>query len=76
MFIQVSNAAGVIGTEITIYEPIATTFGEECLTQFLKGGKTLGEAVRGARLKMLQEGNPLGLVYIPYAVPGLNVVKA
>jgi hypothetical protein len=76
MFIQVSNAAGVIGTEITIYEPIATTFGEECLTQFLKGGKTLGEAVRGARLKMLQEGNPLGLVYIPYAVPGLKVVKA
>jgi hypothetical protein len=24
-------------------------------------------------LKMLQEGNPLGLVYIPYALPGLHL---
>ena len=75
-FVQTSNAAGVVGTEITIFEPIATTFGEECLKQFLQGGKTLGEAVRGARLKMLQNGNPLGLVYIPYAVPGLKVAPA
>jgi hypothetical protein len=75
-FIQTSNAAGVVGTEITIFEPIAITFAEECLKQFLQGNKTLGEAVRGARLKMLQEGNPLGLVYIPYAVPSLKVVSA
>ena len=75
-FIQTSNAAGVVGTEITIFEPIAVAFAEECLKQFLQGGKTLGEAVRGARLNMLQNGNPLGLVYIPYAVPGLKVVPA
>jgi hypothetical protein len=75
-FVQTANAAGVIGTEITIFEPIATAFAEECLQEFLQGGKTLGEAVRGARLKMLQAGNPLGLVYIPYAVPGLHVVPA
>ena len=75
-FVQSHNAAGVVGTEITIFEPIAVTFAEECLKQFLQNGKTLGEAVRSARLKMLQDGNPLGLVYIPYAVPGLKVVPA
>ena len=75
-FVQAHNAAGVVGTEITIFEPIAVTFAEECLKQFLQGGKTLGEAVRGARLKMLRDGNPLGLVYIPYAVPGLKVAPA
>jgi hypothetical protein len=75
-FIQTANAAGVIGTEITIFEPLAVAFAEECLKQFLQGGKTLGEAMRDTRLKMLQDGNPLGLVYIPYAVPGLKVVAA
>ena len=75
-FIQTSNAAGVVGTEITIFEPLAVAFAEACLQQFLQEGKTLGEAVRDARLDLLQEGNPLGLVYIPYAVPGLKVVPA
>ena len=27
-----------------------------------------------ARLKMLKDGNPLGLVYIPYALPALKIV--
>ena len=33
----------------------------------------LGKAVRGARLALLQQGNPLGLVYIPYAVASLRL---
>lgn len=72
-FVATSNAAGVIGTEITIFEPIAVTFAEECLRRFLVERQTIGEAVRGARLKMLQDGNPLGLVYIPYVLPGLRL---
>lgn len=72
-FVQTSNAAGVIGTEITIFEPIATQFAEECLRRFLFADQTLGEAVRGARLHMLKNGNPLGLVYIPYALPALKL---
>lgn len=72
-FVEVSHAAGVIGTEITIYEPIAVSFAEACLHRFLIKRETIGEAVRGARLKMLQEGNPLGLVYIPYVMAGLKL---
>ncbi len=72
-FVQTSGAAGVIGTEITIFEPIATQFAEECLRRFLFEKQTLGEAVRGARLHMLKNGNPLGLVYIPYALPALKL---
>jgi len=29
--------------------------------------------VRGARLELLKDGNPLGLVYIPYAVASLRL---
>ena len=72
-FVEVSHAAGVIGTEITIYEPIAVAFAEECLLRFLIDRQPIGDAVRGARLKMLKAGNPLGLVYIPYVMAGLKL---
>ncbi|WP_420629739.1 hypothetical protein [Candidatus Leptofilum sp.] len=72
-FVQTSRAAGVIGTEITIFESIATQFAEECLRRFMFEDETLGEAVRGARLHMLKNGNPLGLVYILYALPALKL---
>ena len=48
-------------------------FAEECLRRFLFENQTLGEAVRGARLHLLKQGNPLGLVYIPYALPALKL---
>jgi hypothetical protein len=62
-FIENAKAAGVIGTEITIFEPLASVFGEESLRRFLDS-ETIGHAVRSARLKLLKDGNPLGLVYI------------
>lgn len=70
--VQLSRCAGVIGTEITIYEEMATVFAEEFFRRFL-GGEAVGMAVRNARLKLLEEGNPLGLVYIPYAIAGLSL---
>jgi len=77
-FVQQNGAAGVVGTEITIFEPLATSFAEECLSRFIgaaphKENMPLGKAVRGARLALLQQGNPLGLVYIPYAVASLRL---
>ncbi len=74
-FVEYSHAAGVIGTEITIFEKLATRFAEVCLRRFLVDGEPIGQAVRGARLDLLQEGNPLGLVYIPFVHAGLRVVE-
>ena len=75
-FIKMHNAAGVIGTEITIFEPLARSFAEDCLYRFLVRGKTIGDAVREARLKLLKGGNPLGLVYNIYANASLRLKKA
>ena len=68
-----SRAAGVVGTEITVFEPLARAFAEDCLRRFL-AGDPLGWAVRNARLELLKAGNPLGLVYLPYALPSLQLV--
>jgi hypothetical protein len=73
-FIVNAAAAGVVGTEITIFEPLAGAFAEECLHRFL-GGATLGASIRGARLKLLKNANPLGLVYIPYGMASLRLVR-
>ncbi|MGB9181085.1 MAG: CHAT domain-containing protein [Pyrinomonadaceae bacterium] len=73
-FVASADAAGVIGTEITIFEPLATAFAEDCLRRFL-GGTPIGEAVRTTRLKLLKDGNPLGLVYIPYVMANLRLVQ-
>lgn len=77
-FVQQNGAAGVVGTEITIFEPLAVQFAEECLSRFIGAAPhnesmPLGRAVRGARLELLKQGNPLGLVYIPYAVGTLRL---
>lgn len=74
-FVQTLNGAGVIGTEITIFEPLATTFAEECLRHFL-ADRPIGEAVRLARLRLLQDANPLGLAYIPFVLATLRLVHA
>ncbi|MCA9975045.1 MAG: CHAT domain-containing protein [Anaerolineales bacterium] len=72
-FVESAYAAGVIGTEITIFEPIAVAFAEEFFARFVTQRQPVGEAIRGARLKMLEAANPLGLVYIPYVMPGLKL---
>jgi hypothetical protein len=71
-FITNSNAIGVIGTEITVFEPLAKAFGEECLRHFLKG-KPIAVAVQTARLRLLERKNPLGLAYVPFVVGSLHL---
>lgn len=80
-FVQKAGASGVIGTEITIFEELAVSFAEECLKRFLgsapwEKGMPIGKAVRGARLELLRRGNPLGLVYIPFAMASLRLQDA
>lgn len=71
-FIETAGASGVIGTEITVFEPLATAFAESFLKAF-GSGIELGEAVRIARLALLKQMNPLGLAYIPFAMANLSL---
>lgn len=73
--VENAQASGVIGTEITVFEPLASAFAEECLRRFLDGDP-IGEAIRAARLALLAEGNPLALAYIPFATAGLRLRAA
>jgi hypothetical protein len=73
-FVETCEAAGVIGTEITVFEPLACAFAEECLRAFFVKKLPIGESVRRARLALLEQQNPLGLVYIPFVQTGLKVV--
>lgn len=70
--VENARAAGVIGTEITVFEPLASAFAEECLRRFFDG-EPIGAAVRSARLALLAEGNPLGLAYIPFVTASLRL---
>jgi CHAT domain-containing protein len=75
-FVRESGAAGVIGTDITIFEELAVDFAEPLLRRFLSGNFTIGESVRLARLDLLRTGNPLGLAYIPFVISGLKLVES
>ena len=73
-FVRGAFASGVIGTEITVFESLATPFADEFFTRFLDHDDAVSEAVRRARLRLLAAGNPLGLVYIVYAAPRLQLI--
>jgi hypothetical protein len=72
-FIGTAHASGVIGTEITIFEPLAVAMGEELLKNLL-AGKNVGFALRDARRAILtRDANPLGLVYVAFALATLSL---
>jgi hypothetical protein len=73
-FLQDTHASGVLGTEVTVFEPLACAFAEEVLRRFVRDDVTLGRAVRESRLALLRNGNPLGLAYVPYAPTELQMV--
>ena len=74
-FVENANAAGVIGTEITIFEPLACEFAEHSLKWFLDG-EPIGECVRRARVALLAKHNPLGLVYIPFVLGSTSLTRS
>ncbi len=74
-FVENIGAVGVIGTEITVFEELATAFGTSLL-EYIGTGIEVGEAVRRARLSLLKQGNPLGLVYLPMVQSDARFVAA
>lgn len=72
-FTSQAYASGVVGTEISVFEELACDFAFELLRRFITDDIPLGRAVREARLALLEEGNPLGLVYIPFGSVGLRL---
>jgi hypothetical protein len=77
-FVRIAGAAGVIGTEITIFEPLARNFAEPFLAAFLQGGpeNSVGQLMKRFRLDLLQKLNPLGLVFTPYCYADLHLGQA
>ncbi|MGN6185311.1 MAG: CHAT domain-containing protein [Thermoanaerobaculia bacterium] len=65
-FVDYAGALGVVGPEVSASERLATAFGEVFLESFLRG-KNVSESVRSARLALLKNRNPLGLIYVPFA---------
>jgi hypothetical protein len=70
--VQDRGAAGVIGTEIPVWEALASEFAKLFLGAFLKGTGA-GEALLQARRALLSQSNPLGLVYTLYAAAELSL---
>ena len=75
-FVQEANAVGVVGTELTVFEPLAVTFAEALFESFLVQESTIGTAVRRARIALLRQRNPLGLVYVPFVAAPTRLVHA
>lgn len=64
--IDTRRAGGVLATEISVWEELATEVGTNFLTHFLDG-RGAGEALLLARNVLLARDNPLGLAYTLYA---------
>lgn len=74
-FLQTAHASAVVGTEIAVFEKLATAFAEDCLRRFVSERQPLGRAVRGARLALLEQGIPLGLVYLAFGPSELHLAS-
>ena len=69
-----AQAAGALGTEIPVFEVLASEVARLFLRRFL-GGESAGEALLAVRRDLLARGNPLGLAYTLYAVAELRLVQ-
>jgi hypothetical protein len=60
------GAGGVLGSEVAVWEPLATVFALKFLEAFLSG-TPVGDALLQTRRALFSARNPLGLVYILFA---------
>ncbi len=68
-----AGASGIIGTEVTVFEPLAVEFGQGLIQAFLNG-EPIGKAIQKLRWQLLLKRNVLGLVYTPYCYADLKLV--
>jgi len=73
VFVGGGNAAGVIGTEVKVAQPLAMEFADIFFDQLLSPGATVATAIRHARLGFLAKGNIFGLNYTPYCWADLTI---
>jgi hypothetical protein len=71
-FVSRAGAAGVIGTEITIDQGVASWAMELFLTA-LSQGASVGMALRQTRWAMFRRGNLMGFAYTPYCLANLSL---
>ncbi|MBT1188992.1 hypothetical protein HET69_34665 [Streptomyces sp. CJ_13] len=67
------HAAGVVGTEISLMQPLAGEATELLLHHFYTGQR-MGEALRRMRHDLLAKGNLLGLAYTAYCSADLQLI--
>jgi hypothetical protein len=77
--LSAANAAGVVGTEVSVRLPVAVEVAqslyEKLLPQDGKPGMQIGEAMRLVRWELANKGNLLGLAYTTYCLANLQIVS-
>ena len=74
--VQEANAVGVVGTELTVFEPLAVTFAEALFDSFLAQESTIGDGGAARADRPAEQRNPLGLVDVPFVAAPTRLVHA
>jgi chaperonin GroEL len=74
-------ASGVIGTETTVHENVASEAAERlfrhiCNEATLARGEAVGESIRKMRFELLRKGNVMGLTYTAYCSGALALTRS
>jgi hypothetical protein len=72
-FITAGHAAGVIGTEVQVAQPLAMDLAEQFFRRLLARTHTVETALHEIRMDYLARGNLFGLVYTPYCWADLHM---
>ena len=68
-----ANASGVVGTEVTIADTLASEIAELFFSYLLKKNATVGDAIRSIRFEFLSKGSVMGLAYTHYCSADLHL---
>ena len=72
-FVGRAGAAGVIGTEVRVNQPLAVKVAEIFFDEFVNKGTAVSQALHKIQLHFLNKGNLFGLMYTPYCSADLKL---